>query len=99
MLRDEVEVNDYHLAALMQYLGYACLSCKTSGTETIWVFRIPELDIQIVKDEFASTETTILLRGFIKALAEVASFRNFARRSLDGQWRSSRYSEPTVRRT
>ena len=99
MLPDEIEVTDYHLAALMQYEGALCISCRTGGSDTTWVFRVPQLDAEYIQQDFANDETTVFLKSFLKSLNEVASFRNFARRSLSGEWRSERYSEPRVRRT
>lgn len=89
---DEIEVTDFQEAALFQYLGYPCLRCTASATDARWLFRCKRFDVEIVKEEFQSPETSVLLRGFIKALNAVASFRNAARRSLDRQWRSERYA-------
>lgn len=91
-MRDEVEITEYFNAALAQYLGYPCLSCTVSGADATWRFLIKEFDAEFVQQDRENPETSVLLLGFIKAQNEIASFRNQARRSLDGQWRSAKYS-------
>jgi hypothetical protein len=91
-VRDEVEVTDYYEAGLMQYLGYPCIRCVVSGQEYSWTFRIKQFDAEFVKQDFQNPATSVLLLGYIKALNSVASFRNQARRSLDGMWRSEKYA-------
>src|SRR5580692_6430640 len=99
-MRAEHTVTEPYRAALFQYLtGGACVSCNVSGTgkdQTVtWIFQCPKFDAEAIELDFNHPETTVLLADFLKALNQVSSFRNFARRSLDGMWRSERYANRT----
>jgi hypothetical protein len=90
---DEQSITDNHLAALYQYLGIPCLSCSVNGPLVEWKFRCPRFDAEAVREDFGNRETTVILGPFLKALNEVNSFRNKARQSLEGMWRSDKYAD------
>jgi hypothetical protein len=97
-VRNEVEIQNHYLAALFHYLtGGACIACKVSGTgqeQTVtWVFESAKFDAEAIEQDFSNPETTVVLSEFLKALNQTASFRNAARRSLEGRWHSHLYSQ------
>lgn len=95
-MNEEHSVTDSALAALYQYLGVQCISCKTKGSFVEWKFRCPRFDAEAIREDFGNRDTTVILGGFLKAQNEVNSFRNKARNSLEGFWRSERYAESRV---
>jgi hypothetical protein len=85
-------LNDLHLAALFQYEGAPCIYCKVSGADVIWTFRCPQFDAEAIREDLSNSEASVILSDFLKSLNAVSSLRNAARRSLEGMWRSERYT-------
>jgi hypothetical protein len=77
---DEIVVDDVFLAAFCQYLGHTVYKC-VNGNGTKFTFLIPSCDFEIIQQEFASAETGIFVRSFTRAIKDIYSFQNQARRS------------------
>ena len=91
-MRDEHEVKDHYQATLCQYSGLQCIACRVKGNDALWIFRAPRFDFESVLEDFKNSETSVYLGEWLKAFNAILSFRNQARRSLDGMWRSVKYA-------
>lgn len=92
-MRGEVEVSNFHLAALCVYEGLECVRCRTTNTETVWTFRCPEFDAAAIKSDFDSPATSVLLEAWIKAQGVTGELQHKSRNAFGGEWVSQRYSK------
>ena len=85
-----VEIQDYYLAAVVEYCGYPLIEVRTQDRETTFVFQMNDWSLQEIADAYNSPEGQPLssAKHFCEALSKLSHLQKKARLNRDGLWTS-----------